>query len=230
METAFNDLEIACLSRVFSFLDPKDCARASCVHSLWNSVAGDDAVWKAHLEADFAASSAAAPDESTTPSYRAAYAAWHAAYADVAGPLLARALACWRRIERHLQLHSPQILATLNPGATAQQVQQAEEALGHPLPLAVRCIYRVHNGQDLRLDQRGPDGDGPPPSLLMGLFGCLIFYDHVTSNAMQSLDEMVKKTRLFRSIRVGDATRLIVEPTSHCSCSSNKRRCTVQAW
>jgi hypothetical protein len=36
----------------------------------------------------------------------------------------------------------------------------------------------------------------------MGLFGCLIFYDHVTSNAMQSLEEMVEKTQLFRSIRV----------------------------
>jgi hypothetical protein len=32
---------------------------------------------------------------------------------------------------------------------------------------------------------------------------CLTFYDHVTSNAMQSLEEVVKKTALFRSIRVG---------------------------
>jgi hypothetical protein len=61
----------------------------------------------------------------------------------------------------------------------------------------------VHNGQDLRLHQRGPN-DGPPPNLLMGLFGCLIFYDHVTSNAMQSLEEVVKKTALFMSIRVGN--------------------------
>jgi cell wall assembly regulator SMI1 len=60
----------------------------------------------------------------------------------VAGPLLSRALACWRRIEAYLQQHSPQILATLNPGATPEQVQQAEEELGHALPLAVRCIYR----------------------------------------------------------------------------------------
>jgi hypothetical protein len=75
-------------------------------------------------------------------SCRAAYAAWHTAYADVAGPLLSRTLACWRRIEGYLQQHSPQILATLNPGATAQQLQEAEEQLGHPLPLAVRCIYR----------------------------------------------------------------------------------------
>jgi hypothetical protein len=44
--------------------------------------------------------------------------------------------------EGHLQQHSPQILATLNPGATAQQVREAKEALGHPLPLAVCCIYR----------------------------------------------------------------------------------------
>lgn len=70
METAFNDLEIACLLRVFSFLTPKDCARASCVHPLWNSVAGDNAVWKPHLAADYAASSAAAPDGSEAATYR----------------------------------------------------------------------------------------------------------------------------------------------------------------
>lgn len=69
------------------------------------------------------------------------------------------------------------------------------------LPLLHR---RVHNGQDLRLHQRGASG-GPPPNLLMGLFGCLIFYDHVTSNALQSLEEMVQKTALFRSIRVSGA-------------------------
>jgi hypothetical protein len=44
----------------------------------------------------------------------------------------------------------------------------------------------------------------------MGLFGCLIFYDHVTSNAMQSLEEVVKKTALFRSIRVSDRAADVV--------------------
>ncbi|WIA35184.1 hypothetical protein OEZ86_003649 [Tetradesmus obliquus] len=231
METAFNDLEIACLLRVFSFLTPKDCACASCVHPLWNSVAGDNAVWKPHLAADYAASSAAAPDGSEAATYRAAYAAWHTAYADVAGPLLARTLACWRRIEAYLQQHSPQILATLNPGATAQQVAQAEAELGHPLPLAVRCIYRVHNGQDLRLHQRGASG-GPPPNLLMGLFGCLIFYDHVTSNALQSLEEMVQKTALFRSIRPMGARHPLL-PSNHVvfahSFKPNDKVCVLDA-
>jgi len=73
---------------------------------------------------------------------RAAYAAWQTAYADVSGPLLARSLAAWNSIKAWLAVHSPQILDTLNPGATAEQLADAEEQLGHPLPAALRCIYR----------------------------------------------------------------------------------------
>jgi hypothetical protein len=44
--------------------------------------------------------------------------------------------------------------------------------------------------------------DGPPPDLLMGLFGTTAFYDHVTSTQLVSLEKVVRLTRLLRSMRV----------------------------
>lgn len=65
------------------------------------------------------------------------------------------------------------------------------------LPLLLSC--RVHNGQDLHMHHRDP------ANLLLGLFGTLIFYDHVTSNALLPLEEMVRVTKILRSIRVSRA-------------------------
>jgi hypothetical protein len=76
------------------------------------------------------------------PNYRSAYASWRVHYADVHGPMLTRALAAWNKLESWLKVHSPRILASLNAGATAADVAAAETALGHPLPTAMRVIYR----------------------------------------------------------------------------------------
>lgn len=63
-------------------------------------------------------------------------------YGDVKGPFFTRALAMWAKIKTWLAANSPQLLATLNPGATVEQLVEAEAALGHRLPDPVRCIYR----------------------------------------------------------------------------------------
>eukprot|EP00879_Flechtneria_rotunda_P020847 GHRR01021948.1.p1 GENE.GHRR01021948.1~~GHRR01021948.1.p1 ORF type:complete len:265 (+),score=31.16 GHRR01021948.1:225-1019(+) len=201
MTTAIQDLEIACLVRIFSHLSPKECARVACVHPLWNLALSDDVIWKSRLAANFAAYTAVNPDNIPAESYRSAYSNWHRTYADVAGPFLARTLACWNTIKAWLATHSPQILATLNPGATANEVAEAEASLGHPLPLAARCIYRVVNGQDLKLREQPTASNDPPANLLMGLFGTLVFYEHVTSNAMKPLSEVVMLTLLLQAAR-----------------------------
>lgn len=62
---------------------------------------------------------------------------------------------------------------------------------------------RVHNGQSLVIDQQSCE-EGPPPDLLMGLFGTTAFYDHVTSTQLVPLDKAVRLTRLLRSMRVSN--------------------------
>jgi len=56
--------------------------------------------------------------------------------------MLARTLTAWHKIKAWLRVYSPRILESLNPGASPEEVSQVEAALGHPLPMAMRCIYR----------------------------------------------------------------------------------------
>eukprot|EP00879_Flechtneria_rotunda_P011750 GHRR01012272.1.p1 GENE.GHRR01012272.1~~GHRR01012272.1.p1 ORF type:complete len:136 (+),score=6.12 GHRR01012272.1:225-632(+) len=70
MTTAIQDLEIACLVRIFSHLSPKECARVACVHPLWNLALSDDVIWKSRLAANFAAYTAVNPDNIPAESYR----------------------------------------------------------------------------------------------------------------------------------------------------------------
>ena len=55
--------------------------------------------------------------------------------------------AIWRRLESWLQEKAPEVFVTLQPGATAEELQQAEDELQVALPKSVREFYRVHNGQ-----------------------------------------------------------------------------------
>jgi hypothetical protein len=61
----------------------------------------------------------------------------------------------------------------------------------------------VHNGQTLSLQQASCE-EGAPRDLLHGLFGCLVFYDHVTSSQLLPLGDAVKLSRMLRTVRVGD--------------------------
>jgi hypothetical protein len=70
MDTSINDLEIACLVRIFSFLTAKDCGRAACVHPLWKDVLADEVLWKPHLASDFAARSPVNPNGTAADSSR----------------------------------------------------------------------------------------------------------------------------------------------------------------
>lgn len=54
----------------------------------------------------------------------------------------------WRRIERWLRVHAPEILDALRPGASQQQISSFEQAAGLTLPKDVRETYRIHDGQE----------------------------------------------------------------------------------
>lgn len=52
----------------------------------------------------------------------------------------------WQRIEQWFASHAPHILDTLHPGASEEELVQAESALGVPLPEDFKASYRIHNG------------------------------------------------------------------------------------
>jgi cell wall assembly regulator SMI1 len=53
----------------------------------------------------------------------------------------------WKRIEGWLDENAPAGYANLRPGASAEAIQAAEEAMGLKLPADVKASYRVHDGQ-----------------------------------------------------------------------------------
>lgn len=53
----------------------------------------------------------------------------------------------WRRIEAWLAANAPELLGSLNGGATSRELQETEAFLGVELPEDVRASFRIHNGQ-----------------------------------------------------------------------------------
>lgn len=55
----------------------------------------------------------------------------------------------WDRVHSWLAIHAPKILASLNPGATDEELDAAEAELGLAIPSAMRDLYRIHDGISL---------------------------------------------------------------------------------
>ncbi len=54
----------------------------------------------------------------------------------------------WNRIESWLATNAPNVLSYLLPGATNEEIQQTEVALGIQFPEDVKASYRIHNGHE----------------------------------------------------------------------------------
>lgn len=55
--------------------------------------------------------------------------------------------AIWTRIDSWLAANAPQVRASLNSGATDEEIAQAEAFFGVNLPDDLKSSYRIHNGQ-----------------------------------------------------------------------------------
>jgi cell wall assembly regulator SMI1 len=53
----------------------------------------------------------------------------------------------WTRIERVLVVHAPEVMETLAPGATRDEIAELEAGVGLKLPRDLRRSLEIHNGQ-----------------------------------------------------------------------------------
>ncbi len=70
--------------------------------------------------------------------------------------------AIWNRIHAWLDANAPEGYGHLRPGASAEEIQAAEKAMGLKLPADVKASYRIHDGQ------------GNEPGLIGGEGWCLL--------------------------------------------------------
>jgi cell wall assembly regulator SMI1 len=54
----------------------------------------------------------------------------------------------WQRIEHWLSIYVPEIIVELRPGASEEELAQAETTLDVALPEEMKTLYRLHNGSE----------------------------------------------------------------------------------
>ena len=144
-------LFVECVSE---YLGVEDLLSVGAVSKHWRSTANTHRVWKrlcgsvwgAVPEADELAFDVFTRIAADNWKYRSCYAAVNGV---------------WDRFKAWTAVHSPELGKTLNGPASEEALDVAEAALGHPLPLDVRCFYKIHNGQAL------PSHSSPTPLPLL---------------------------------------------------------------
>ena len=63
----------------------------------------------------------------------------------------------WRRIEAQFQLHAPEELRRLSPGATEGRIADVESLVGRRLPEDIRQSYAIHDGAAGYIVPSGPE-------------------------------------------------------------------------
>ena len=53
----------------------------------------------------------------------------------------------WQRIDKWLGVNAPQVLDTLQPGASEEEIRETEKSLSVEFPDDMKDSYRIHNGQ-----------------------------------------------------------------------------------
>ena len=169
---AITHLTGECLANVLSHLPPATLASCMSVNKQWRDfLRQEDGIWQLQCQKIYGSNTPVGLDQQPLPSFRAACAQWHP-FCRQYGNYALRALHAWQQIHSWLALHAPQILASLKPGATEAELDDAERTLKVKFPAALRVLYRIHDGQDLEFD-RQIDINRPTmgPSVFHGLFG-----------------------------------------------------------
>mmetsp|Transcript_26346 Transcript_26346/g.84407 ORF Transcript_26346/g.84407 Transcript_26346/m.84407 type:complete len:374 (+) Transcript_26346:767-1888(+) len=183
------------LLHVLSFLPASACATMACVQRSWRDLAKEDFAWKKYLLEDFGVGALLSPEGEggmAPATYREAYDGWRARYGRYGG-MYPRARACWGRIESFLEAEFPEARESLRPGAPEAALAEAEAELGLAIPLCLRVLYGIHDGQELLFDTNLDNNRQMlDASMFWGLFGGYIFYNHAVCTRMLSLARMVR--------------------------------------
>mmetsp|Transcript_7207 Transcript_7207/g.15734 ORF Transcript_7207/g.15734 Transcript_7207/m.15734 type:complete len:446 (+) Transcript_7207:122-1459(+) len=207
-----SDLEPQCLLQIFSHLSARDCARAALVQRIWRDIAQDNSLFRQFLWEDYGWDAPTKPSNEACASYRLAYGAWATEFGADESSYIKRSVTAWKSIEAFLTAHHPAIKSSLQPGASEQDIRQAEEALGCKLHPALKAIYRLRNGQTLKYDQCFDEQVEPrnhEESVFHGMFGGYSFYDELVSVRMLPLDRMIKWTTVIQNGRLVNRNQIL---------------------
>ena len=182
------------------------CARVS--KSWYATCVDDTGAWKAVCHKDFGLDKPVGPPMSKEPrevqSFRLAWMAWRKEYSDFFGnqddgEIFRRAARSMNKIRNFAQAADPMIYASLQPGISREDLQEFQRSSGVTLPVTMRAIYRLCNGQDqeyvpVRIDISKGDLNWK------GLFGGYSFYETVCNIRFLPLHIALDLKRLYQSL------------------------------
>jgi F-box protein 3 len=94
-----------------------------------------------------------------------------------------------------LKVNYVEVLDSLVPGVSRDELKAAEEELGFELPDSMRVLYQLCNGQFCANDKSECD-----PSCQVGLLGGYYFYEHFVNVHVLSLNQVVRLTRAISEL------------------------------
>ncbi|KAG0608633.1 hypothetical protein M758_8G121000 [Ceratodon purpureus] len=165
----------ALLQEVLAKVSATDCARAACVARLWKQVAHQEPLWEAHCCADFPVTRQLDPFNRPCFTWKETYEKWKVSR------LVQRSKLCWDSLRTWTANNFKELASSLAPGATLEELDEAESTLKCKFPPAVRLLYRFCNGQ------RGEARD-------VGLIGGYSFSHHFVNVHLLSLRQVVNLT------------------------------------
>ncbi|KAF3790096.1 F-box protein [Nymphaea thermarum] len=122
---------------------------------------------------------------------------------------------CWDAIKSWASENFPELLSTLQRGASESEINEMEQRMEVKFPLATRIIYRFVNGQEIK------DFDFFENEQLasLGLIGGYSFYGHSVNVHLLPLSEIFRKTTELAFLFPSNRQKCVVMAAS---CNLNK--------
>lgn len=178
----------ALLHAILAKVSAADSARAACVARSWQQVVDQDSLWEPHCRSDFPITRRLDPFDRPCRTWKETYQSWRSSR------LVQRTSSCWKSLRTWVGRNFKELGSSLAPGASLEELNEAEEALKCRLPPAVRLLFRYCNGQ--RTPSVDTDLDGEPQSEAhyVGLIGGYNFSHHFVNVHLLSLRQVVNLT------------------------------------
>lgn len=185
------------LHSIFQKCEFHDVARSACVNRQWHSVTSHDSLWKELCIKQFDLSVPFDHHGHPCSSYQEAYKKWYLSFYKYPSALVVRAKKCWEFLRSWTSTNFPEVAESLKPGASEEDLDDVERALGWSLPLPARLLYRFCGGQNTFQNSADDDEDDSVYKHYAGLLGGYLFYHHTVSVHLLSLERVLQLTQHF---------------------------------
>jgi len=173
----WDHLPLEPLLRVFSFLQPLELCRVSAVNHHWRECGNRDEVWKPLCSVWISSPKELTKNNLQGLPYKEVYMSYSNEWKRYS-QCYTKVKRTWDTIIGWLEKHHPEIIETLQPGASEQEIDDFETETGLRLDDEMRCSYRMFNGQKSKINIRH------------GLFGGYKCYDFHVNLRLMSLASM----------------------------------------